>query len=85
MLNLQQVVEVSSKITMTNIIIMGKFEIFQEITKVWHRNTKSKCCGKNGTDTLAQCRFATKSSICKENAISAKCDKTIYQYIKIFF
>ena len=41
---------------------------------MWHRHEESKCCWKNGTDRLAQCRVTTKLQL-KKKSVSVKHDK----------
>ena len=67
---------VTSKITghITNIIIMKKFGLLRELPKVTQRHEVSKCCWKNGTNSLARCRTATNLQFVK-NAVSVKHNK----------
>ena len=54
------------------------------ISKIWHRDTKSKCCQKNGTDGLAQCRIATSPQFIKYTT-SVKHSKMTYACIMFYF
>ena len=56
-----------AQITITNIIIMKKFEILWELPKC-ERHEVSKCWWRNGADKLAWRRVAT-SLVCKKHSI----------------
>ena len=53
------------------------------ISKIWHRDTKSKCLQKNGTDRLAQCRVATSPQFIKYTSV--KHNKKRYDCIMFYF
>ena len=68
---------------MTNIVIINVCSIVR-ISKIWHRDTKSKCCQENGTYRLAQCNVATSPQFIKYTT-SVKHSKTRYACIMFYF
>lgn len=57
-----------------NLFDSGGFEIFQELLKYEQRDKMSKCCSKNGTNRLPQCRAAMDLQFVK-NEMLAKSNK----------
>ena len=67
-----------SQIAITNIITMKSFKILQELTKMWHRDTK--WANAVGRECLQTCPTHKRQTDCTnlqfvKNAISAKCNK----------
>ena len=57
---------------------MKKFEILQELSNATQRHEVSKCCWKNATRRLSQCRVATNLQFCLKNTVSMKHNKAKY-------
>ena len=67
---------------MANTVIINVCSIVR-ISKILHRDTKSKCHQKNGTDRLAQCRVATSPQFIKYTSV--KHNKKRYDCIMFYF